>query len=60
VHGQTGVGLGLAIASRAAKLLGATLIVESELGVGSTFRLAFPPAARSQADRTSTRRPRRG
>ena len=45
MHGQSGVGLGLAIASRAAKLLGAELTVESKLGVGSTFRLAFPPAA---------------
>ncbi len=39
VHGQHGVGLGLAIASQAAKLLDAQLTVESELGVGSTFRL---------------------
>ena len=41
VHGQHGVGLGLAIASQAAKLLGAELTVESELGMGSTFRLAL-------------------
>jgi signal transduction histidine kinase len=41
VHGQCGVGLGLAIASQAAKQLGATLTVESRVGVGSTFRLAF-------------------
>jgi signal transduction histidine kinase len=42
IHGQQGVGLGLAIASQAAKLLGAALAVESRLGVGSTFRLTLP------------------
>ncbi len=42
VHGQSGVGLGLAIASQGARLLGARLTVASELGVGSTFRLALP------------------
>lgn len=41
-HGEPGVGLGLAIASQAAKLLGATLTVDSELGAGSTFRLILP------------------
>jgi signal transduction histidine kinase len=41
VHGQRGVGLGLAIASQAAKLLGAELTVDSELGIGSTFRLSL-------------------
>jgi signal transduction histidine kinase len=40
-HGQQGLGLGLAIASQAAKLLGASLTVESRLGLGTTFRLAF-------------------
>ena len=45
MHGQQGVGLGLAIASRAAKLLNASLTVESHVGTGSTFRLAFPPEA---------------
>jgi K+-sensing histidine kinase KdpD len=42
VHGQSGVGLGLAIAAQAAKLLEATLTVESRVGAGSTFRLALP------------------
>jgi signal transduction histidine kinase len=41
-HGQPGVGLGLAIASEAARLLGGKLIVESEMGVGSIFRLLLP------------------
>ena len=39
IHGQQGLGLGLAIASQAAKLLGAGLTVESQEGIGSTFRL---------------------
>jgi signal transduction histidine kinase len=54
VHGQHGVGLGLAIASQAAKLLGAELTVESELGAGSTFRLAVPEGG--TASRSSTTR----
>jgi signal transduction histidine kinase len=45
MHGQSGVGLGLAIASRAARLLGAELTVESELGKGSRFSLVFPARA---------------
>lgn len=44
MHGRGGVGLGLAIASQAAKLLGTELSVESEVGRGSTFRLHLPEA----------------
>jgi signal transduction histidine kinase len=41
-QGHPGAGLGLAIAARAAKLLGADLSVESSPGVGSVFRLNCP------------------
>ena len=41
-HGEDGVGLGLAVASQAAKRLGAELTVASKVGEGSTFRLALP------------------
>lgn len=42
VHPQPGVGLGLTIASQAARLLEGELSVESKVGVGSTFFLRFP------------------
>jgi signal transduction histidine kinase len=45
MHGQNGLGLRLAIAPRAAKMLNAELTVESKLGVGSTFRVAFAPGS---------------
>ena len=41
-HGQPGVGLGLAIAAQAARLLGGRLSFDSETGVGSTFRFSLP------------------
>ncbi len=41
-YGQPGVGLGLSIASEATRLLGGKLEIESEVGVGSTFRLMLP------------------
>ena len=43
-HGQPGVGLGLNIASHAARLLGSELSVESKVGEGSTFSFTVPPA----------------
>jgi signal transduction histidine kinase len=56
VHGQQGVGLGLAIASRAAKLLNAKLTVESKPGAGSTFRLAFRPESGGASSVAASRR----
>ena len=50
VHGQEGVGLGLAIASEAAKLLNAELTVKSEVGRGSVFRLSLPGLQESQSN----------
>ena len=43
-HGQPGVGLGLNIASRAARLLGSDLHVDSKVGQGTTFSFTVPPA----------------
>jgi signal transduction histidine kinase len=43
-QGQRGVGLGLAIASQAARLLGGQLTVQSEIGRGTIFCLALPKA----------------
>lgn len=39
---QGGTGIGLALSSEFARLLGGTLTVESQLGEGSTFRLRVP------------------
>jgi signal transduction histidine kinase len=49
-HGQSGVGLGLTIASRAAEVIGAKLTLDSAPGRGTTFRLllpANPPTAKT-------------
>lgn len=42
---EGGAGLGLAICRRLATLLGARLEIESEIGMGSTFRLVLPHEA---------------
>jgi signal transduction histidine kinase len=39
-----GTGLGLAVCRRIVSELGGTIDVESEVGKGTTFRVAFPPA----------------
>lgn len=41
-YGTPGVGLGLSIASQAAKLLGGRIEIESKVDIGSTFRLVLP------------------
>jgi len=48
-HGEPGVGLGLTIASQAARLLGSDLAVESTVGVGTTFSFTVPPARAEMA-----------
>lgn len=55
-----GVGLGLAIASEAAGLLGATLSVESQAGEGSTFSLKLPTHSPAADDGRPFARRRRG
>ncbi len=42
---EEGLGIGLAVVDRALKLVGATLDVQSTVGVGSTFRVKFPAQA---------------
>jgi signal transduction histidine kinase len=54
--GQSGVGLGLAVAARIATKLGGSLDLRSEPGVGSLFTLRLPevPMPGSQPDGVST------
>ena len=44
---RKGIGLGLALARRFARAMGGDLIVESDLGVGSTFTLTLPAVSES-------------
>ncbi len=48
-----GTGLGLPISRRLAEMLNGRLEIESEIGVGSTFRLVVPSAATIQPGRMS-------
>jgi signal transduction histidine kinase len=42
VEQERGTGLGLALAKQMVERLGGTITVRSQLGVGSTFTIAFP------------------
>ena len=49
-----GTGLGLAVAQRIARAHGSELLVESEIGAGTTFRFSLPLEPESEASATVT------
>jgi signal transduction histidine kinase len=55
-----GVGLGLAMVDRAARLLGSRVIVHSELGTGSEFSLTLPRSDRPAAQAPAPAQTERG
>ena len=54
---QHGLGLGLAIVERAARLIGAKISLRSEFGKGTCFAISLPISRRSAPLRPSHRRP---
>jgi signal transduction histidine kinase len=55
-----GVGLGLALSRKLARLLGGVVLVESSLGTGSTFTLVLPLEGSEPAEAASTPWPATG
>ena len=55
-----GIGLGLSICKRVVELMGGKLIVESELGKGSTFRVCIPGVAVAEKETTPAAAPNPG